>query len=336
MGFWMRVERHRGRIRPNVAAPPPGGQPGLLSPGIRAMVAGVFYFSVMSLAVKLVGARVPSQQVVLTRGVLNAVFSYGLVRRAGVRPWGERPLALSLRGLFGFLSLSCQYWAVVRLPLADATLLQYTNPVWTALLAVWVLGERMRAREAVAVALSLGGVVLIARPSFLFGHGAGLEPLAVGVALAGALFSASAYVTVRKLGRTEHPLVIVLYFTLVTVPASVPGVIAAGAVLPTAREWGYLLLVGITAQLGQLYLTRGLQLEPAGRATAVGYLQTVFAAAWGAIFFAELPGRWSILGAVVVLAGTLALATAGRRPARTPRVADDSAAEIPVALDEGA
>lgn len=301
------------------------------------MVAGAFYFSVMSLAVKLVGSRVPSQQVVLTRGALNALFSYALVRRAGVRPWGERPLALSLRGLFGFLSLSCQYWAVVRLPLADATLLQYTNPVWTALLAVWVLGERMRAREAVAVALSLGGVVLVARPSFLFGHGAaGLEPLAVGIALAGALFSASAYVTVRKLGSTEHPLVIVLYFTLVTVPASVPGVIAAGPVLPTAREWGYLLLVGVAAQLGQLYLTRGLQLEPAGRATAVGYLQIVFAAAWGAIFFAELPGRWSILGAAVVLAGTLALATAGRRPARTPRVADDSAAEIPVTLEEGA
>jgi drug/metabolite transporter (DMT)-like permease len=193
----------------------------------------------------------------------------------------------------------------------------------------------MRLREAAAAALSLAGVVLIARPSFLFGHGAaGLDPFAVTVALAGALFSAGAYVTVRRLGRTEHPLVIVLYFTLVTVPASLPGVLAAGPVLPTAREWACLLLVGTAALLGQLYLTRGLQLEPAGRATAVGYLQIVFAAAWGVLFFAEVPGPWSALGAAVVLGGTLALATGRHRPASRPRVVDDSAAEIPLELGE--
>jgi drug/metabolite transporter (DMT)-like permease len=236
--------------------------------------------------------------------------------------------------MLGFLSLSCQYWAVVRLPLADASLLQYTNPVWTALLADWVLGEHMRAREAIPIALSLAGVVLIARPSFLFGGSGHLDLVAVTVALAGAVLSAAAFVTVRKLGRTEHPLVIVFYFTLVTVPASLPGVVASGPVWPSAREWGFLLLVGVAAQLGQLYLTQGLQLEPAGRATAVGYLQIVFAAAWGLLFFAEVPGPWSIAGALVVMGSTLALALPQRHPPRDPRVADDSAAEIPLELED--
>src|SRR5690606_19598457 len=124
-----------------------------------------------------------------------------------------------------------------------------------------------------------------------------------------AFFSGAAYVTVRKLARTEHPLVIVFFFTLVTVPGALPGTLAA-AVWPTPAEWAILLGVGLTAQAGQVYLTRGLQLEPAGRATAVGYLQIVFAAAWGALFFAEYPDAWTVAGALLILGSTLAVARA--------------------------
>jgi drug/metabolite transporter (DMT)-like permease len=284
------------------------------------MIAGAFFFSLMSLAVKLVGQRLPSQEVVLVRGVMNAGFSYALLRRAGVRPWGARPVVLALRGLLGFASMSCIYFALVRLPLADATVLQYTSPVWTALLAIFVLGERMRPREVALAAASLAGVVLIARPSFLFGAAAPrLDLLAVAAMLAAAIFSAGAFVTIRKLGRTEHPLVIVFYFTLVTVPASLPGALA-GFVLPTGREWWMLLAVGLAAQAGQVYLTRGLQLEPAGRATAASYLQVVFAAVWGALVFREIPDAWTVGGSVVVLAATLGLAAGRGREAGPPPV----------------
>lgn len=306
-----------------------------LSPGMRYMVAGAFFFSLMSLGVKVAGQRVPSQQIVLVRGTLNFLFTWWMLRRARVAVMGARPVALLLRGLFGFVALSCFYYALIHLPLADATVLQYTNPVWTALLAGWVLGERMRPWESALVLASLSGVVLIARPSFLFGHGAArLDLLAVGVALFGAMCSASAYVTVRKLGRTEDPLRIVFWFTLVTVPASIPGVFL-DAVWPTAWEWAVLVATAAAAQAGQVYLTRGLQLEPAGRATAVGYLQVVFAALWGVIFFAELPTLWTWLGGLVILASTLALAAGQKRPPSRQRVADDSAAEIPLELGEG-
>jgi drug/metabolite transporter (DMT)-like permease len=296
------------------------------------MILGAFFFSLMSLGVKAVGQRIPSQEVVLVRGVLNVAFSYALLRRARVPPWGNRPGVLILRGLLGFAALSSLYYALVHLPLADATVLQYTNPVWTALFAVWVLGERMRRREAALVLTSLLGVVLVARPSVLFGgEASGLDMVAVAVALLGAMFSAAAYVTVRKLGRTEHPLVIVFYFTLVTVPASLPGMMA-GAVWPTPAEWLVLLGVGVAAQGGQVYMTRGLQLEPAARATAVGYLQVVFAALWGVLFFGEFPDGWTAAGALVILASTLALAWTHRRPPRRPRVAEGTAAEIPIEL----
>jgi drug/metabolite transporter (DMT)-like permease len=297
-----------------------------LSPGIRYMIAGAFFFSLMSLAVKLVGQRVPSQQIVLVRGLLNVGFTLVMLRAAGVYLWGSRPAVLALRGLLGFAALSCFYYGIIHLPLADATVLQYTNPVWTGLLAAWLLGERMKPLEGALVVGSLAGVVLIARPAFLFGAEAqSLNLVAVGVALVGAIFSAAAYVTVRQLGRTEHPLVIVFYFTLVTVPASLPGVALAGPVMPAGSEWLALLAVGVTAQAGQVYLTRGLQLEPAGRATAVGYLQIVFAAVWGAAFFAEYPDAWAVAGALLILTSTLLLAQRRTGPRR--RAAETSAAE---------
>lgn len=120
----------------------------------------------------------------------------------------------------------------------------------------------------------------------------------------------------RGLGRTEHPSVIVFYFALVSVIASLP-VALPGALLPTPREWLVLLGVGITTQLGQIAITHGLRRERAGRATAVAYLQIVFAAVWGAFFFAEYPDLGTVLGAALIVASTVALA---RRPAeRTAR-----------------
>lgn len=284
------------------------------------MAASAFFFSLMSLGVKLVGQRIPTQEVVLVRGVLNAGFTWVMLRQAGVRPWGNRPTVLALRGLFGFLALSCLYYGVVHLPLADATVLQYTNPVWTALFAAWLLNERMMRGECLLVFASLAGVVLIARPSFLFGGDAArLDLLAVGVVLLGSMFSAGAYVTVRQLARSEDPLVIVFYFTLVAMAGSFPGTVA-NPVWPTPLEWGYLLMVGVTAQAGQVFLTRGLQLEPAGRATAVGYLQVVFAAVWGAIFFAERPDGWVVGGSAIILGSTLLMATIHSRAPATPAV----------------
>jgi drug/metabolite transporter (DMT)-like permease len=93
--------------------------------------------------------------------------------------------------------------------------IQYTNPVWTALIAAVVLGEWIGRAQVGLALLSLAGVVLVARPGFLTGGGSALDPVAVAVALVGALFSAGAYVTVRRL-RGEEPMVVVFHFALVS------------------------------------------------------------------------------------------------------------------------
>jgi drug/metabolite transporter (DMT)-like permease len=288
------------------------------------MLLSAFWFSVMSLLVKLAGERLPSQEVVFVRAAVSLAVSYALVRRARPGNWGVRKGLLVTRGLTGFAALSCFFYGLIHLPLADATVIQYTNPVWTAWLGWWLLGEALSPLEAGLSAAGLVGVLLIARPGALFGHAAALDPLAVGIAVAGALFSAGSYVSVRRLGRTEHPLIIVFYFTLVTVPASLPGMLLH-AELPTAREALLLVGVGVTAVLGQVYLTRGLQREPAGRATAIGYAQIVFATVWGMVFFREFPDELSLAGAALVAVAVVALARGRRAPAVAAGTEDSTA-----------
>ncbi|WP_369795481.1 DMT family transporter [Synechococcus sp. GFB01] len=247
---------------------------------------------------------------------MSVAISWWLLRRAGVDPWGERRRLLIWRGLVGSLALLCVYAALVRLPLAAATVIQYLYPTLTALLAWLVLGEPLSRRLLAAVALGWSGVVLVAQPGRLLGGGGGagslgLPPLAVLTALVGAVLTAVAYVSVRQLRRTEHPLVIVFYFPLVAVPLSLP-LVLLDPVLPTPTELLWLLGVGLCTQLGQVYLTRGLMALPAARATAISYVQVVFAALWGWLLFGESIDGGTIAGAGLVLLATLiSLSSAG-------------------------
>jgi drug/metabolite transporter (DMT)-like permease len=275
--------------------------------GIRYMAGAAFFFSLMSLLVKVAGQRLPPQEMVLARSTIGALLSWYWLRARGFPVWGNRKGLLLARGLVGFAALSAFFYALTHLPLADATVIHYTNPVFTAILAAFFLAESIRARDMGLVLLSMAGVILMTRPGFLFGGIERLDPVAVAVGLTGALCSAGAYVLVRKLARTEEPLVIVFWFASIAALASVPFTIGRG-VLPTPWEWVALLGIGVTTQIAQVFLTHGLREERAGRAMAVAYMQIVFAALWGALFFAEFPDLWGLAGAVLIVAGTAGIA----------------------------
>ncbi len=283
--------------------------------GLASMALAAFFFSLMSLQVKLVGTRLPNQEIVLVRSLLTLVLTLAALWRAGVSPWGRARGLLILRGLTGFGALSCFFYSVTHLPLAEATVIQFTNPVLTALLASLFLRELLDRTVLLGTITSLTGVLLIARPAIAFGAWSSeVDTGTAVIALCGALLTAAAYVCVRGLARTDHPLVVILYFPLVSVPAAaVWGV--PGWVWPTPWEWVLLAGMGIATQLGQIFLTRGLYRESAGRATSISYLQLVFATLWGLFFFAEVPAPATWLGAALIVGGSL---LAARYPSRQP------------------
>jgi len=277
--------------------------------GVAFLVGAAFFWSVMSVCVKIVGQHLPSQQIVWVRAIVTLAYSYLMIRWSGIgNLFGSNRKFLLLRGTFGFAALTCFFFALTKLPLADATVIHYTNAIFVAIIAAIFLGEKLTLLEGFGAILSLAGVVLIAKPTFLFGQSAtALNPLYVGVALGGALFSAAAYVIVRKLRESEHALVIVFYFPLVSSIGSTPTAALSDPQWPTLWEW-VLLVVGVggCAQIAQVFITKGLHAVKAGRAMTVTYLQIVFAAIWGVFLFNESIDMWSVVGGLMVVSGTIA------------------------------
>jgi drug/metabolite transporter (DMT)-like permease len=269
------------------------------------MIVSAFAFSVMTLLVKHIGQRIPSQEIITARAAVTLALSYVALRRAAIPVLGSRRPLLLVRGMFGFLSLSSIYYAVTHMPLAEATVIQYLHPPFTALLAALVLRERVQRATLASLAVSMSGLLVIVQPESLLGVTTrSFEPLAVAAAVAGALFSACAYVTVRKLGEREHPLVIVFYFPFVALPASIP-LMWSDAVWPEGIEWLWLLLIGATTQIGQVAVTHALQIDTAGRTATYSYVQLLFAAVWGVAFFDEVPAASTWAGAALILLGAL-------------------------------
>jgi len=286
--------------------------------GVLYMTLSALGFSVMAVLVKLVSAHLPVGEIVFARAIMTLALSFVMARRGPLAPWGAHRGKLVTRGLLGSVALATYYLALVHLPIADATTLQYVQPLITSLLAWWLLGERVGWSAAIAIACGIGGVLLVVHPGMPLGSGADL--FGVGCGLVSAAMSSLAYVTVRQLSRTEHPLVIVFYFPLVAAPLALPWLLY-DMVMPAPLDWLALVGIGISTQVGQVFLTRSLAVERAGRATAVGYVQICFAVLWQVLVFGTLPALGTVLGAALVIAGTLAVSMArasGEATERTP------------------
>jgi drug/metabolite transporter (DMT)-like permease len=277
-----------------------------LSRGVLYMAASAFGFSAMAMLVKVASTRLPTGEIMFARAIVTLTLSYAMLRREGLSPWGTHVLPLVFRGLLGFGGMTCYYLSLARLPLADAITLQNVTPLITAWLAWWLLDERVGWSTAIAVAFGLGGVILIVHPD-----GAGLDLAGVAAALGGVGCSSIAYVTVRKLAHSEHPLVIVFYFPLIATPLALPWMLAS-LQMPAPTDWLLLVAIGVVTQFAQVFLTRGLALERAGRAASVGYLQVAFALVWQLVIFGDLPTRWTLAGASLILGGTLVVAQVTR------------------------
>lgn len=268
------------------------------------MLLSALGFALMGALVKVCGAAgIPLLQIIAIRAVISLALSVLDTSRAGLTPWGNRRGLLLLRGVVGFLSLSCVYYAMLHLPYAEATMLQYLHPVFTAGLAFWFLREIPSKGTLMCVMLSVAGLAVMTSSSWLQGV-ARLDLFAVAMGLAGAFGSGLAYTIVRKLAATEHPSVIVFYFPLVCLPAT----LLLGVdqfVWPTWDLWLVLIGVGVFTQVGQISLTKAMALDSASRAASMSYIQIVFAATLGLLFFAEVPRLETLLGAAFILAGAV-------------------------------
>jgi drug/metabolite transporter (DMT)-like permease len=273
--------------------------------GIRYVLMSALGFSLMSSLVKLVSTSgIPVFEIVAARSLVSLIISFVDVKRRGISIWGHNKKLLIARGMIGTVALMCVYYALTTLPLAEATILQYTHPVFTALLAFLFLGERIRRATVVCILFCMVGLIFIVGPETLINGTSHLPLQSVLIALVGASGSAIAYVIVRRISNTEDSSVIIFYFPFMAFPLSVI-LLGNDFVIPTAYELFLLLAIGVFTQTGQIGLTKAMKTLNAGVASAYSYIQVVFSIALGWLIFSEVPVITTWIGGGLITSGAL-------------------------------
>jgi len=273
--------------------------------GVRFMLLSALGFALMSALVKLVSLHhIPLFEIVASRALVSLIISYLDVKRKRISIWGNNRTLLFARGAVGTMALMCVYYSVTTIPLAAATILQYTHPIFTASLAVLFLKERLQLPTITCIGLCLIGLFVMIVPSMEENISYHLPFFSVCIALLGAFGSAIAYVIVRKLSSIEDSSVIIFYFPLVALPISIL-LIGHDFVMPDVYLTVLLVFIGIFTQVGQYGLTKAMQTQTAGKASAYSYIQVVFSGLIGVWVFNEIPSIWTYLGGALIVSGAL-------------------------------
>lgn len=272
---------------------------------VRFMILSALAFALMTACVKLVNLHnIPVFEIVAARALISLLISYADLKRKKISVWGNNKKLLIARGVSGTFALICIYSAVTILPLAEATLLQYTYPVFTAILALIFLKEKIQRSTLLCITLCIIGLLVMGKPNFSIANTNALPWSSVMLALLGAFGSAVSYVTVKQLSRTENSSVIIFYFPLIALPLSV-FLLGDGFVMPDIQAFLLLLFVGIFTQIGQVGLTKAMQCEDANKVSAYSYVQVVFSIILGVIVFNEIPSIWTLSGGILIILGAL-------------------------------
>ncbi|AKD05517.1 DMT family transporter [Pontibacter korlensis] len=261
------------------------------------MLLSTFFFSLMQVCVKWV-PHIPAEEIIVFRSLISLAISLVFLRRAGVSVWGNNRKWLFARGAFGAVALILFFNVLQNLPLATAATLQYLSPIFTAILGIFVVQERVRFWQWIFFLVSFSGVLVIE------GVETNVDTLYLWLGVISAVFTGVAYTIVRKLNTNEHPLVIIFYFPLVTLP--VVGLYTIfNWVQPIGWDWVVLLLVGLFTQLGQYYMTLSYQNEEISKVANLTYIGIIYALLFGFFFFGELLNIWTYLGMALVLLGVI-------------------------------
>lgn len=231
-------------------------------------------------------------------------YGWGQVRTTHVRLHTWRNVA-HFGGQFGW------FYGLAFIPLAEVFALEFTVPVWTAIWAMLLLGERLTRPRVVAIGFGLAGLWLIVRPGVQNVH-----PAALAV-LGGAVCYALSHTLTKKLAHLDTPLAIIFYMTLIQLPLGlVPAL--AGWTLPSATMWPWLLVVGITALSAHYCMARALALADATVVVPLDFLRLPLIALVGFLFYQE-PLDWLVLaGALLMLVGNWINIRAEQRRLRRP------------------
>lgn len=289
--------------------------PAELQGGLWMLLAAAFY-ACLSTTIRHVTQTLHPFEAVFFRNLFSFAFMLPWLLHVGVGRLRTEKLHLHVaRGLTGLCAMLAMFYAFSLIPLADATALSFTAPLFLTVGATLFLGEKMRLRRWVATAVGFCGALLIIRPGF-----AELTP-GVAIMLFSAVFMAASALLIRKLTRTEEANVVVMYMLLIITPLSaVPAIFVWRN--PTLEELAWLTALGAFATLVHLSLTRAFRNAEASYVVPFDFARLPFVALVAFLAFGELPDIWTWIGGGVIFAAGAYIARREAVLARRTRIAE--------------
>ncbi len=259
------------------------------------MLGSSLLFGLMAVAIRLASEHLHAFEIAFFRNFFGLLAALPLLLHHGPGLLRTRQLPKYLvRCLIGIVSMMASFWAITQLPLAEAVSLAYSTPIFVTIAAVLLLGEAVRARRWVAVALGFVGVLIIVRP--------GAETFQLGslAAVFAAVLSAVVAIQIKQLSRTEPADAIVLFTTLLWVPMSLLPAVFVWE-WPHGITWLWVIAAGVLGTGGHMLWTRALKLGDVSALTPISFAQLPVVVLAGWLLFGESLDRWTFVGAAIIL-----------------------------------
>ena len=260
--------------------------------GILYVITAAFGFSMMSVFVHLAG-DLPVFQKAFFRNVVALIFVTGIMlkRKIGFVPDKKNVPALLGRSFFGTVGLLCNFYAIDKLVLADANMLNKLSPVFAIVFSIFLLSERPTAVQVLSVFAAFAGSAFIIKPSL---GGYAVFPAIVGAT--GGMGAGLAYTFVRYLGgKGENSFRIIFFFSAFSSLVCIPFMLADFEPF-SLKALIFLICAGISASVGQFGITKAYVCAPAKEISVYDYTQVLFAALFGFLIFGQIPDFLSVIG----------------------------------------
>lgn len=259
------------------------------------MVISALAFTFLNVFVKMLD-RFDIAQIIFFRSIGSLFFTVGFLLRSKTSPLGNKKGLLLLRSIAGLLSMGLFFAALKELQAGSAVSLRYISPLFAMFFAVLFLKERIKPVQWLFIIVAFFGVLIMK------GFDDNLGSLGLLMILGSALFSGIVFIIIRKIGNSDHPVVVVHYFMLFS--AIVSGLFTIFYwQTPVGIEWLLLICLGLFGYFGQLYMTKGFGSGQMNVVAPLKYLEVIFTMILGLVWLDEKYTTWSIVGITLVLLG---------------------------------
>ncbi len=284
-----------------------------INKGMYYMLISAICLSIMSAFAKVVMLTLPTIEIVFFRNFLGVILISFTIFKKPIQQKGGKPFLLFFRAAIGLIAMLSFFYNISTIALSDAVTYSRMSPIFTAIFALWFLKEHIGLKGWVAIALGFFGMLLVMQP---FEEGFNINHL---FGLLNAVCAALAFTSIRELRKYYDTRTIVLSFMGIglIIPIIAMSIseyyvftsfefILGKFIMPQGLEWIYLLGIGITASLGQVYMTKAYGETKAGLVGAVGYSVIIFSLIIGLFLGDSLPNLLGMIGIVaIIMAGIL-------------------------------